>query len=159
MKIYRKPFYKTYMMVILGASIITFVLVSPVLVEHFNMALSNGVDIDYLIKTFIFIFVPCLIVITFIIVYTSFYVVVSNSGIDIINGIIPFIRKGYLYKDIMRVEIGNKGGLSNYIRVIKSNKTKSLPFVICLVSKEDCMSILNDMTSYGIDIEINGQLK
>ena len=38
------------MMVILGASIITFVLVSPVLVEHFNMALSNGVDIDYLIK-------------------------------------------------------------------------------------------------------------
>ena len=51
MKIYRKPFYKTYMMVILGASIITFVLVSPVLVEHFNMALSNGVDIDYLIKT------------------------------------------------------------------------------------------------------------
>ena len=121
------------MMVILGASIITFVLVSPVLVEHFNMALSNGVDIDYLIKTFIFVFVPYLIVITFIIVYTSFYVVVSNSGIDIINGIIPFIRKGYLYKDIMRVEIGNKGGLSNYIRVIKSNKTKSLPFVICLV--------------------------
>lgn len=50
MKIYRKPFYKTYMMVILVASIITFVLVSPVLVEHFNMALSNGVDIDYLIK-------------------------------------------------------------------------------------------------------------
>lgn len=50
MKIYRKPFYKTYMMVILGASIITFVLVSPVLVEHFNMALSNGVDIDYLIN-------------------------------------------------------------------------------------------------------------
>ena len=61
MKIYRKPFYKTYMMVILGASIITFVLVSPVLVEHFNMALSNGVDIDYLIKTFIFVFVPCLV--------------------------------------------------------------------------------------------------
>ena len=51
MKIYRQPFYKTYMMVILVASIITFVLVSPVLVEHFNMALSNGVDIDYLIKT------------------------------------------------------------------------------------------------------------
>lgn len=160
MKIYRKPFYKTYMMVILGASIITFVLVSPVLVEHFNMALSNGVDIDYLIKISIYFFVPCIILIIFIIVYNCFYVVVSSSGIDIINGIIPFIRKRYLYKDIIRVEIGNKGGLSyNYIRVIKSNKTKSLPFVICLVPKEDCKSILNDIISYGIDIEINGQLK
>ena len=100
-------------MVTLVTSIITAIIVSPVLVEHFNMALSNGVDIDYLIKTFIFFFGPCIIIIIFIIVYTGFYVVVSNSGIDIINGIIPFIRKGYLYKDIMRVEIGNKGGLSN----------------------------------------------
>lgn len=43
--------------------------------------------------------------------------------------------------------------------MIKFNKTKSPPLVICLVSKEDCMSILNDIKSYGIDIEINGHLK
>lgn len=54
MKIYRQPLYKTSMMVILGASIITFVLVFPVIVEHFNRALNNGVDIDYLIKISIF---------------------------------------------------------------------------------------------------------
>lgn len=160
MKIYRQPFYKTPIMVILGTFIITFLIVFPVLAEHFNRALNNGVDIDYLIKISIYFFVPCIILIIFIIVYNCFYVVVSSSGIDIINGIIPFIRKRYLYKDIIRVEIGNKGGLSyNYIRVIKSNKTKSLPFVICLVPKEDCKSILNDIISYGIDIEINGQLK
>lgn len=102
---------------------------------------------------------PYVIFILFITVYNCFYVVVSNSGIDIINGIIPFIRKKYLYRDIIKVEIGNKGGAQNYIRVIKFNKTKSLPLVICLVSKEDCMSILNDIKSYGIDIEINGHLK
>ena len=160
MKIYRQPFYKTFIMVILGTFIITSVILFPVIVERFNMALSNGVEIDYLIKISIFIFVPYIIFIIFIIVYNCFYVVVSSSGIDIINGILPFIRKRYLYRDIIRVEIVNKGGLShNYIRVIKSNKTKSLPFVICLVSKEDCKSILNDIISYGIDIEINGQLK
>lgn len=160
MKKYRQPFYKTYIMVFLGTIIITSAILFPIIIEHFNKALSNGVEIDYLIKISILFFVSYLIFILFITVYNCFYVVVSNSGIDIINGIIPFIRKKYLYRDIIKVEIGNKGGFSqNYIRVIKSNKTKSLPLVICLVSKEDCMSILNDIKSYGIDIEITGHLK
>lgn len=147
-------------MVFLGTIIITSAILFPIIIEHFNKALSNGVEIDYLIKISICFFVPYVIFILFITVYNCFYVVVSNSGIDIINGIIPFIRKKYLYRDIIKVEIGNKGGFSQiYIRVIKSNKTKSLPLVICLVSKEGCISILNDIKSYGIDIEINGHLK
>ena len=85
-------------MVILGTFIITSVILFPVIVERFNMALSNGVEIDYLIKISIFIFVPYIIFIIFIIVYNCFYVVVSSSGIDIINGILPFIRKRYLGK-------------------------------------------------------------
>ena len=56
MKIYRQPFYKTFIMVILGTFIITSVILFPVIVERFNMALSNGVEIDYLIKISIFIF-------------------------------------------------------------------------------------------------------
>ena len=112
-------------MVILGTFIITSVILFPVIVERFNMALSNGVEIDYLIKYLYLFLYLILFFIIFIIVYNCFYVVVSSSGIDIINGILPFIRKRYLYRDIIRVEIGNKGGLShNYIRVIKSNKTK-----------------------------------
>ena len=43
MKIYRQPFYKTFIMVILGTFIITSVILFPVIVERFNMALSNGV--------------------------------------------------------------------------------------------------------------------
>lgn len=67
MKIYRQPFYKTFIMVILGTFIITSVILFPVIVERFNMALSNGVEIDYLIKISIFIFVPYIIFIIFII--------------------------------------------------------------------------------------------
>ena len=61
MKIYRQPFYKTFIMVILGTFIITSVILFPVIVERFNMALSNGVEIDYLIKYLYFIFVPYII--------------------------------------------------------------------------------------------------
>lgn len=110
MKKYRQPFYKTYIMVFLGTIMIISVILFPIIIEHFNKALSNGVEIDYLIKISILFFVPYVIFILFITVYNCFYVVVSNSGIDIINGIIPFIRKKYLYRDIIKVEIGNKGG-------------------------------------------------
>lgn len=96
---------------------------------------------------------------SFIVIYNCFYIVVSNDRIEIINGILPFLKKSYLYNEISGVEIGNKGGLSqNYIKVKKSNKTKSIPLVICLVSKEDCQSLFNDLKSSGVDVEISGNV-
>lgn len=74
--------------------------------------------------------------------------------------IIPLIRKSYGCQDIRKVEIGNKGGFSqNYIQVTKADKSKSIFLVIGLISKEDCTRLANDITSCGIDVEVNGHLK
>ena len=107
MKKYRQPFYKTYIMVLLGTIMIISAILFPIIVEHFNLALSNGVEIDYLIKISVLFFVPYIIFIIFFAVNNCYYIVVSSCGIDIINGIIPFIRKKYLYRDIIKVVIGN----------------------------------------------------
>lgn len=56
MKKYRQPFYKTYIMVFLGTIMIISVILFPIIIEHFNKALSNGVEIDYLIKISILFF-------------------------------------------------------------------------------------------------------
>lgn len=159
MKTYRQPFYKTNMMVLVGSCTITFAITFPVMAKHFYMALNNGVALDYLIKISIFGFIPLVLMLSFIVIYNCFYIVVSNDRIEIINGILPFLKKSYLYNEISGVEIGNKGGLSqNYIKVKKSNKTKSIPLVICLVSKEDCQSLFNDLKSSGVDVEISGNV-
>ena len=65
-------------MVLLGTIMIISAILFPVIVEHFNLALSNGVEIDYLIKISILFFVPYIIFIIFITVYNCFYVVVSK---------------------------------------------------------------------------------
>lgn len=147
------------MMLLVGSCIITFAITFPIMAKHFNMALNNGVELDYLIKISIFGFIPLVLMLSFIVIYNCFYIVVSNDRIEIINGILPFIKKSYLYNEISGVEIGNKGGMSqNYIIVTRYDKRKSFPLVICLVSKEDCKSICNDLQFNGINVEINGRL-
>jgi hypothetical protein len=160
MKIYRRPFYKTNTMVILVAMLITFVVLLPVIVKHFYIALGNGIPINYLIKISIPFLIILSLLVIFIAVYNSFYIAMSSNGIAIINGIIPFIKKNYGFDDMIKCEIGNKGGLSfNYFRVTDSNNIKSLPFVIDMIAKEDYKSIINDLRAQGVEIEIVGSLK
>ena len=94
------------------------------MIEHYHTALNNGVPMDYLVKTWLWMIIPIIILVIFSAVYNSFYVTLSGESLEIINGITPLIRKSYKYQDIQKIEIGNKGGFSlNYIQVTKTDKT------------------------------------
>lgn len=160
MKTYRRPFYKTHSFVPLVVMLITMACLLPTIVEHFNIALANGISVDYLIKVSVLIGGMGLSVIVFIDVYNNFYIKMSDSRIAIVNGIIPFIRRSFELSEIAKCEIGNAGGLSlNYIRVTNIAGVRTLPYVIDMVPREDYEEIIDTLTSRGIEVEIVGILK
>lgn len=160
MKIYRRPFYKSLIIVPIVVMLLFFIVVFPSLVNNFNAALSNGVSLEYLIQISIPLLMLYISVFTFILVYPNFYIVISNSEMTIVNGIIPFIKKTFYWDQIIRCEIGNKGGLSyNYFRVICNNNVKSMFYVIEMVPVKDYDELIKDIKSRNIEIEIVGHLK
>lgn len=160
MKIYRRSLFKTNCIYLLGTLLATLAIVLPLIVERFNAALNNGVSLVYLINLSILMFLLYASVFTFVLVYNNFYIIVSDSEITIVNGIIPFIKKRFSWNQIMKCEIGNAGGLSyNYFKATYSNGKKTLPYVVDMVPVNEYEALLEDIKSRGIEIEIVGHLK
>lgn len=160
MKVYRRSLFKTNSLIPLVAFLAVLVVLLPLFVKHFNAALNNAVSLVYLINLSILMFLLYALVFTFVLVYNNFYIIVSDSEITIVNGIIPFIKKRFSWNQIMKCAIGNAGGLSyNYFKVTYCNGKTTSPFVIDMVPVNEYEVLLEDIKSRGIEIEIVGHLK
>ena len=86
-----------------------------------------------------------------------FYVILTDDRLIIKNGIFPFWKRMYFYKDIKEVHLVWQGYMSKYYIQVFTCRKKSTRYLIeDLVAPKDYQEIVNILREKGIFVEVKG---
>lgn len=84
---------------------------------------------------------------------TSFYIIIKEKDIEVVNGIIPMFKKLYSYSNLMQCSIEYFSGSNvHYLTMISNSEKKSMKYGIDLVDTIDLKEIISILESKGVKV-------
>lgn len=84
---------------------------------------------------------------------TSFYIIIKEKDIEIVNGIIPLFKKSYSYSNLMQCSIEYFSGSNvHYLTMISNSEKKSMKYGLDLVDTIDLKEIISILESKGVTV-------
>lgn len=142
MKVYRRSFWET-------EEVRT---VKPVFGFALVFAFLYFYSIDYpwelyvcytLVMVFLFFFPPI----------SFFYVILYDDRVVVQNGICPFWKREYFYKNMEKIVLAWPGGVAKHFMQFFSNGKKSWHYLLDMVDPKDYQEIVDAIREKGVLVE------
>lgn len=145
MKIYRRSFWQTEEIRAWKLTLIVIlVLVFPI---FYYVGFSLKMYVYFLLLVLFLMFFPP---------FPFFYVILTDDRLVIRNGVFPFWKGEYMYKDIVKIHLEWPGYMANHYMQVFTKKKKSWRYFIDLVDPKDYQGIVDMIRAQGVIVETKG---